>query len=212
MDPVTSTQPSFHRKPTTLNASDHHDAVLLRRFNEGDHAAFDRLVEKHYRRATLVAFQNLRDAGRVGEVVSAAFGKACQNAKSFRGDSKFSTWLHRIIVNCANDANRDRTKQNDLSLDDQYVRDFVCTDYPSLEDRTIDGELDRVRRRIMQTGLNTLTEGKRDLVLLSYAQGVSYDELAGKLGIPVGTVKSRLHRVRNQLQQAVKSSQELFAA
>jgi RNA polymerase sigma-70 factor (ECF subfamily) len=162
---------------------------------QGDTEAFATLVERHQRTIFNLLYRMLGDYDDAAEVAQEAFLSAYRSIKSFRGDSSFSTWLYRIAVNHAN------TRRKSLAQSQQ--RSALME---SLEPVGAGGpdpaaamERKELRERV-QAALNGLEAEDATIILLRDLQDVPYETVADMLGIPIGTVKSRLHRARRALK------------
>jgi RNA polymerase sigma-70 factor (ECF subfamily) len=171
------------------------DAECVRRLQQGDTEAFATLVERHQRTIFNLLYRMLGDYDDAAEVAQEAFLSAYRSIKSFRGDSSFSTWLYRIAVNHAN------TRRKSLAQSQQ--RSALME---SLEPVGAGGpdpaaamERKELRERV-QAALNGLEAEDATIILLRDLQDVPYETVADMLGIPIGTVKSRLHRARRALK------------
>ncbi|HEY7559456.1 MAG TPA: sigma-70 family RNA polymerase sigma factor [Candidatus Binatia bacterium] len=171
------------------------DAECVRRLQRGDTEAFAALVERHQRSIFNLLYRMLGDYDDAAEVSQEAFLSAYRSIKSFRGDSSFSTWLYRIAVNHAN------TRRKSAALWQQRTARLK-----SLEPVGDGGpdpadvlEQKEVRERV-QAALNSLESEDATIILLRDLQDVPYETVAEVLKIPIGTVKSRLHRARRALK------------
>jgi RNA polymerase sigma-70 factor (ECF subfamily) len=184
-------------------SEDDRDAV--RRVQAGDTEAFEPLVEKYKRKVFRLAYQVLRDQEEALDVAQEAFVKAFRALPAFKGDSAFYTWLFRITMNVALDRKRQRaTRAKSLGTDDvppeEWERTATSTD-PDPEDVASGVE----RRERIRKGLDSLSEHHRTIIILSDIEGLQYREIAEVLGIPMGTVMSRLHHARKRLREVLGS-------
>lgn len=179
------------------------DLALVERCRAGDVAAFEPLVERYRQRVYRLAFHVLRDPEEALDVAQEAFIRAYQALPSFRGRSAFYTWLFRITMNAASDrlrqrAARGRALGGERVEEEQWERALV--DPGEAPDVAAARAEDRRR---LQQALETLPERHRAIIMLSDLDGLSYREIAEVLGIPMGTVMSRLHNARKRLRQAL---------
>ena len=184
---------------------------IIRRCRAGDTSGFDLLVKQHYARVYNTAFRMLGEADRAADATQAAFVRAFGSLDRFRGEAAFSTWLYRIVVNVCLDQLREVTKQPaSLTL--------VGDEDDEPQDRAVPDELaDPVhevtrheRQALVHQALQHLAPEHRAILVLYDLSGLSYQEAASVLGIPVGTVKSRLNRARNALKNELQPYLELF--
>jgi RNA polymerase sigma-70 factor (ECF subfamily) len=179
------------------------DEDLVRRFLSGDRAAFSVLVERHERRVYNLA---LRMTGREEDARDAAqdaFLTALRKLSSFRGEAAFTTWLHRVTVNACYDLLRKRQRQPLLD------RGGGDDDLPRPEPPPAPDHADDIVLSIdVQRALLQVPEDFRAAMILHDVQDLPQEEVAAILGIPVGTVKSRLHRGRIALAKALHVERE----
>jgi RNA polymerase sigma-70 factor (ECF subfamily) len=179
------------------------DREAVRRVQAGDTDAFEPLVEKYKRKVFRLAYQVLRDQEEALDTAQEAFVKAFRALPAFKGDSAFYTWLFRITMNVALDRRRQRAaRTKSLGAEDvppeEWERTAVSTD-PDPEDVATGAE----RRDRIRKGLDSLSEHHRAIIILSDIEGLQYREIAEVLGIPMGTVMSRLHHARKRLRDVL---------
>ncbi len=187
------------------------EVQIIRQCQAGDTNSFDVLVEEHYTRVYNTALRMLSDPDRAADATQAAFVRAFRSLESFRGDSSFSTWLYRITANVCLDELRNRP-QEPVSLT------FVSGEDEELQERSIpDNRTEpaaRVardeRQRVVHQAIQQLSAEYRVVLVLYDLDGCSYKDTAQILGIPVGTVKSRLNRARSALKEVLRPHLELF--
>jgi RNA polymerase sigma-70 factor, ECF subfamily len=169
------------------------DEELVRRFVSGERGAFDVLVARHERRVYNLAYRML---GRRDDALDAAqetFLACYRKVHGFRGGSAFTTWLHRVALNVCYDALRRRSRE-DPARDEDRVEPPAVADPADASATAVD-----VRRALLE-----VPEDFRAVLVLHDVQGVPYEEIAAAVGVPVGTVKSRLHRGRVALARALR--------
>ncbi|NLJ36628.1 MAG: sigma-70 family RNA polymerase sigma factor [candidate division WS1 bacterium] len=177
---------------------------LVRRAQQGDNAAFEQLVELYKTKIYNYALRMLGDPDTAEDVAQETFIKAYSSLSSFRGAAAFQTWLYRIASNLAIDTVRRRKyRQNTFSLDepietsDGPIERDIEDDAAGPERRFESAQLQQqVSQAIVQ-----LSPKLRTVLVLYELQGLSYDEIAGIVGAPLGTVKSRLFNAREQLKK-----------
>ena len=171
------------------------DSQLVTRFQRGDEAAFDELVERHRRRiySLICRLASPAEADDLAQDVFIAAYKALSN---FRGDSAFSTWMYRIAVHvCSHHLRKRRLDTAEL---DEQQQDSERSHDP--ERSAISTELqERVREAIAQ-----LPYKLRLVIVLRDLQGLNYEEIAQVVGCPIGTVRSRLHYATSRLAAALQ--------
>lgn len=183
------------------------DVELLRRAQAGDDAAFGELVTRHQDNVYALALRMLRSEADAAEVTQESFLNAYQNLSGFRGDAAFSSWLYRITANQALMRLRHK-KVRDTAEESLQEPEFTprgtLAAMPAewakpAEDHALDAEL----RRAIQQATDRLPEGYREVFLLKDVDGLSYEEIGEVVGISVPAVKSRLHRARLALREAI---------
>ena len=162
------------------------DLPLVRRAQRGDRLAFELLVERHQARLFTVAARMLGSPDDAADAVQEALLRAWRALPRFRRDARFGTWLHRICLNAVYDHQARRRPAT--ALDD-------APEPADTRDRIAEHELSDA----LQQALAALDEDYRVAVLLYDVAGCSYAETADVLGIPEGTVKSRIYRGRREL-------------
>ncbi len=191
------------------------DIELVQSFNAGSQGAFDELVRKYSTQMYRVAYGFLRNSEDAEEVVQDAFVKAYGNLKTFRGDSSFSTWLHRIVVNLSRNRyhwNRRRGAGQNISISDNNAGDAngrkEDMDMPDVSN-TPGKELERADEdnRIMKA-VDSLPETLKEVIILRHVDDMSYEEIAKITGANIGTVKSRISRARETLMASLKNESE----
>ena len=186
---------------------------LIERSRKGDIAAFDRLVRAYERTIFNTAFRMCNSHDDAADMAQEAFVRAWNNLKSFRGDSLFSTWLHRIVTNVFLDDRKRKRARPQQSLDEALDLD-ESTVTRQFEDGSPGPhaliEADE-RQRILAAAIASLPEDQRVVVVLYHTQGLAYEEIAEITQLPMGTVKSRLNRARLALRDRLGPVAELFA-
>ena len=173
------------------------DAECVKRVQRGDTESFEILVQRHQKATFNLIYRFLGDYDEAAEVAQEVFLSAYKSIHQFRGDAHFSTWLYRIAFNHA--SSRRKRLNNNLH------RDLVFEGTEILADGAIDPATSAERKEVqqcVQRALNTLHPDDAQIILLRDLQDIPYEEIAATLDVPVGTVKSRLHRAR----QALKSN------
>ena len=186
-----------------MTASDT-DQQLVQRAQRGDLRAFDLLVLKYQVRIAALVSRYVSDAGEVEDVTQEAFIKAFRALGKFRGDSAFYTWLYRIAANAAKNylVAKRRRPGADASIEDAegFGEAGVLLESASPEALAMGSEL----AEVVESALNALPEELRAALMLREFDGLSYDDIADVLCCPVGTVRSRIYRAREAIDQCVK--------
>ena len=169
---------------------------LVRRAQEGDLAAFEQLYRQNERRVYALCLRMSQNASLAEELTQDVFVRAWQKLGAFRGESRFSSWLHPIAVNSALSERRARRRRTS--------RVFTTDDLTPLE---------RPERREacgpeagfdLETALRDLPPGARTVFVLHDVEGYRHEEIARMMGIATGTSKAQLHRARKILREALR--------
>ena len=186
-----------------MTASDT-DQQLVQRAQRGDLRAFDLLVLKYQGRIAALVSRYVSDAGEVEDVTQEAFIKAYRALGKFRGDSAFYTWLYRIAANAAKNhlVAKGRRPGADATIEDAegFDEGGMLSESASPEALAMGGEL----AEVVESALNALPDELKAALMLREFDGLSYDDIADVLGCPVGTVRSRIFRAREAVDQRMR--------
>ncbi len=184
------------------------DLTLVKKCRAGDRGAFRVLVERYQRRAYAQALGMLKESDDAMEVAQEAFLKVYKYLEHFKGESSFSTWLHRIVANACIDRLRRAPKRVHAvelgELQERLDRDEVDTEGLVATRLGTDPEETLLRGELagkLEEALAELPEKHREILVLRELEGLSYEELAQTLRIPKGTVMSRLFHARARMQE-----------
>lgn len=189
------------------NLYDHNEPDLVREAQAGDKWAFNQLVLSYQDRVFSLSASILGDTDTADDVTQNTFLTAYLNLARFRNGS-FRSWLFRIATNLCYDEYRRQKRHPVSSLENEVLtEERVSTLYDSPNSSILpEAELDKLElRQTIQHALNQLDAGHRSVVILIDQFDLDYKETAQILGIPIGTVKSRLARARMRLKQLLKS-------
>jgi RNA polymerase sigma-70 factor (ECF subfamily) len=180
-----------------VSADDHR---LIAGCLQGDTAAFGRLVLRYQDRLYNTVYRLVDNAEDAQDVVQEAFLNAYQSLDSFKGHSEFFTWLYRIAYNTAISLKRKQRVTLSLSARGNGEADL---DPPDESDLTRPGHgLERAEEeRRIQEALNRLSPEHRMVLILKDMEGQKYEAMAEILEVPIGTIRSRLHRARAELRE-----------
>ena len=187
-------------------------AALIESFKAGKQDSFDKLVVMFSPQLYRTAYGLLGSREDAEEVVQDAFVRAYRALGSFRGDSSFETWMHRITINLARNKfpwNRRRgdglmTSISGISEDESEQRDLLFPDDHLRPDLTLENS--EIENQIMD-GLSSLPEALRETMILRHISDMPYEKIAEQLDCKVGTVKSRLARGRELLREYLSSKE-----
>jgi len=183
-------------EPDTLD-----DVELVTRAQGGDRAAFGSLVERYQERVLNLCYRRLNDRELALDATQEAFLKAYRGLARFRAESRFYTWLFRIAVNEATTAHRRRARRRAGSLDAEGSEGERLPEPAADESYDPQAEVSRGdERSVLMAAIAELDEEQARVVVLRDVEQLSYQEVADILEIPLGSVKSRLHRARHALK------------
>ena len=175
------------------------DEELVRRFLQGESDAFSTLVQRHETRVYNVCLRILGDREDARDATQEAFLTALRKLSQFRGDAAFTTWLHRVAVNACYDSLRKRKRQPMLRLatDEDHKREVEPGPAEPDPADALAASIDVSR------ALSQVPEDYRIALVLADVRDLPYEEIARVLDLPLGTVKSRVHRGRIALARAL---------
>ena len=178
------------------------DQGLIAAARAGQTEAFGELVRQHQDRLYPTVFRLTGSPEEAQDVLQEAFLRAFTKLDRFQGESSFYTWVYRIAVNLA--LSQRRKRRPNTQLGDNPTRSATEIVDPGENDPSL--RLERLERdRLIQQALDALAPDHRAVVVLKEYDGLRYEEIAEILSIPVGTVRSRLHRARSELRVRLSS-------
>ena len=176
------------------------ELTVIRRVQHGDTESFSLLVEAYEKTVYNVALQMTGSREDAQDLTQEAFLKAYSSLSSFRGDSKFSSWLYRIVSNLCLDFKRRQGRRPSSSLtvedDEGESLQLDVADESQSPETLLERKL---TREAVRRGLRELPEEQRQILLLREIQGLSYEEIGEAMHLEPGTVKSRIFRARKKL-------------
>lgn len=178
------------------------DRALVAKTQEGNREAFSTLVTRYQERVLNLVYRGLGDHDAALDVAQEVFLKAYRGLPRFQGESRFFTWLFRITMNETISARRRRDRhQRPLSIGREDQDGERLQDPPDL---TYEPGAEAERHddvRMIQRGIAALDEDQAQVLLLRDIEGLSYQEIADVLDLPLGSVKSKIHRARLALKE-----------
>lgn len=177
------------------------DALLVAACKRGDQEAFALLVQRYQRRVFNLVFGILQQYEEASEITQEAFLAAWQGLPAFRGEARFSTWLHRIAYNCAlkqlEQRRRDRALQ--AAIEAEQIVDGA-------DEEPADALMEtHARQALVHEQLSQLPAKYRIVLILRHLQEMTYEEMAEILTMPIGTIKTHLFRARNLLKERLEA-------
>ena len=187
-----------------VSADDHR---LIAECLQGRTAAFGELVSRYQDRLFNTVYRLLDNADDAQDVVQEAFFNAFQSLDSFKGDSQFYTWLYRIAFNTA--VSLKRKQRVALSLHSAREDRGELEPLDPSEQSQPDHALQQVEEeRRIQQALNRLSTEHRAVLIMKDMEGQKYEAMAEVLQVPIGTIRSRLHRARLELRELLSQEEE----
>jgi RNA polymerase sigma-70 factor, ECF subfamily len=194
---MTPTRPGTPATRNLRGGVDEHE--LVERCRQGDETAFRELVEQYKNLVFALIARSVPNPSRAEELSQDVFLKVHRGLPYFRGESKLSTWIYRIVINALS---QERPDLVTTSLDDTRRDDDRPREQPAADDRAF-GDL--VMRDRLQKAIERLPIQYQVLINGHYMKGMRYEELAAAMDLPMGTVKTHLHRAKRQLRHLLET-------
>jgi RNA polymerase sigma-70 factor (ECF subfamily) len=177
---------------------DSSERELVERCRTGDERAFQELVDRYKNLVFALIARTVQDRSRAEDLAQEVFLRVHRGLPYFRGEARLSTWIYRIVANvCAQEVVRPTA----ISLDDERIRNRVAASTSASDERFGTLELrDRLEKAVARLPANY-----RFLVAAHYLDCVRYEDLAEALQLPLGTVKTQLHRAKQQLRRLLET-------
>jgi RNA polymerase sigma-70 factor (ECF subfamily) len=173
------------------------DPILVRRAKDGDRRALDVLCERHAPKVERLAQHLLRDPEDARDASQDTLARLCVKLPQFRGESAFSTWLHRLTVNACRDVAQRRLARRCEPLDEDRRESRDGDPARAAEAKELRAELGAC--------LAEISPSQARVVVLKDAFDFTFEEIAGASGMPVGTAKCYAHRGRNGLRERLSA-------
>ena len=187
--------------PAQKSGNDSNEAELIERARQGDAQAFQALYDKHRRRVYSLCLRMTANTAEAEDLTQEAFLQLYRKIGTFRGESAFSTWLHRLSVNVVLMQLRKKSLPV-VSLEEttQGEEDTPKKDFGA-EDLALAGSIDRLQ---LQKAVDDLPPGYRTIFVLHDVEGYEHNEIATIVGCSIGNSKSQLHKARMKLRDLLK--------
>ena len=175
------------------------DEMLISRFQSGDENAYVELVNRYKDKLTNFVFYFLKDEEHSEDIVQETFIRLYEKKHYYKEIAKFSTWIYTIARNLANTELRkkSRTKIMYLSQMNNYKKDYELKSSDPELNKNIENEF---LMKEIHAAIDKLPENYKSVIILRDIQGLDYEQISNIIGVPLGTVKSRINRARLQLQ------------
>lgn len=181
------------------------DRELVQRVQQGDKSAFDILVQRYQYKIIKLISRYVHDPSEAQDVAQEAFIKAYRALPGFRGESAFYTWMYRIAINTAKNylvAQGRRPPGSDIDAQEaeQYEGQTFLKEYETPERVLLRDEIEAT----VFKAIEELPEELRTAITLREFEGMSYEEIAQTMGCPIGTVRSRIFRAREAIDNKLR--------
>ncbi len=180
------------------------DAELIARCLRKDGSAWEAVVVRYRRKVFHIAYKFTGKHDQAEDLTQEIFLKIFKSLEKFNQDADFSTWLSSVARNYCIDHYRASKREREVLVEDLVAFDLAPASFGNPH-RALE---DRDRRSFLRKGLDLLPEKLREAVVLRDLQGLSYQEMADRLGLPEGTVKSRINRGREELARLLLRAQQ----
>lgn len=188
----------FKTEGSTLEISKMKDFALAQNASKGDMVAFEELYKRHHRRVYSICLRMLQNSSEAEDLTQDVFIQLYRKIGSFRGDSAFTTWLHRMTVNQVLMHFRKRNVKFEKTTEEGETPDQIVSGTANPEKMRI------VDKIALDNAIAQLPAGYKNVFLLHDVEGFEHEEVARILGCSVGTSKSQLHKARLKLQKLLK--------
>jgi RNA polymerase sigma-70 factor (ECF subfamily) len=202
--PLSDAGPGQQGRTARMGENDVDQALVLR-VQQGDKRAFDLLVRKYQHKLVSVVGRYINDWSECQDVAQEAFIRAYRAIGAFRGDSQFYTWIYKIAINTAKNYLVSQGRRP--PTDDIAVEDAVLFDGSTRLRESATPERELLRQEIERTVFATvesLPEELRTAITLREVDGLSYEEIAEAMSCPIGTVRSRIFRAREAIDETLR--------
>ena len=186
-----------------LKKANKDDLQIIQECLSGNVQAYGELIVRYQDRLFNSLFRFLGHEEDASDVVQEAFFNAFQALRDFQGGSRFYTWLYRIAMNLAIDQRRRQSKQESTQMGKRLL---IQTQDKTLLDNPMILAMRRENIESVQKALMKLSHDHRSVLILKDIEGLHYEEIAEILSIPIGTVRSRIHRARLELRNIIDSA------
>jgi len=195
---VQTDEVQFTAEPAIADLGKAADFQLAQAASRGNMAAFEEVYRRHHRRVYSICLRMLQNASEAEDLTQDVFIQLYRKIGSFRGDSAFTTWLHRMTVNQVLMHFRKRTVKFEKTTEEGETPDQIVSGTSNPERMRI------VDKIALDNAIEQLPTGYKNVFVLHDVEGFEHEEVARILGCSVGTSKSQLHKARLKLQKLLK--------
>ena len=180
------------------------DRLLVQRAQSGEHRAFNLLLDKYRQRLMKLSMRYTRNHEDAEDAVQETFLRVYRGLKYFRGEAAFYSWLHRIAINSAKTVLSFRSRYSGVWASDMANGNAMCEAAVARWDTPEKFALTEEIGRAINAAVERLCEGQRTAILLREIEGLSYAQIASSMSCPVGTVRSRVFRAREAIDEFLR--------
>lgn len=183
---------------------------VIKKCKKGSREAFNILFSRYQSQVINIAYSMLSNQEDAYDAAQEVFVKVYRSIESFKEQSSFTTWIYRITANVCSDILRKRQRDGNVISLNQYTDENKDIDIED-ESASVEYNMELSEKQVaVRDAINELKEEYRVIITMCDIEGMSYDEISEMLGIPNGTVKSRINRARNVLKKNLLKKRELF--
>ncbi|MBN2159761.1 MAG: sigma-70 family RNA polymerase sigma factor [Spirochaetes bacterium] len=183
-----------------MSNSDSEDIQVIDRVLGGDVEAFTQIIDKYKDKAFNYIYGQIKDYDEAMDITQEVFIMTMEALRSFRRESKFSTWFYSIMVNYCKNYRKKNSRYNLVSMNSSRGDEEYDLQLPDERENPEEEVIMKESLRIVRDEISKLPDDYREILLLRDIQGLSYNEIAGILGISLSNVKVRIHRGREFLK------------
>lgn len=174
------------------------DDLLIKQCQKGDEQAFETLLGQHYDHIHSIAFKWCQDAANAQDITQLACIKLANSIRQFNFDSSFTTWLYRLVINCAKDFYKSPNQRN--------VREEPGHDLEANAGSSDDLSNRKIYSQQIFEHIESMQEELRDTLVLVYGSGLNHQQTAERLGVKESTISWRVHEARKILKECFNTS------
>ena len=183
------------------------DLGLIERAKKGDESAFRMLLRKYERSVFTICLRMVRNREEAEDLAQEAFVKVFSMLERYNSTYAFSSWLFKITSNlCIDSLRKRRIKGVPIDEPEQSDNGEYVRQYESAEDDPEMTTIKKERAGYLMQAIDNLPPHYKLMVILRHQEGLSYEEIAASVGVPLGTVKARIHRARQMLRKLLEET------
>lgn len=173
------------------------EKALIAKCKNNDVNAFEKLISDYQKKVFNICYRYIGSYEDASELAQEVFIKVYKNISGFKEQSSLSTWIYKIAVTTCIDEIRRQKKHITVSIDDEEKK----IEIPDYQGNPCEAVEKKEMKELVQAAIKDLNEDHREVIILRDMQGLSYEEISQILGVPIGTVKSRIKRARENIKE-----------